>query len=117
MTTTNAAYLVISQNPNNSELDCVDEFDSFTEACEFAEGVRLRGCGSQRLPAQGLARRVVQRLALRNGSELRGITNLAERPAQFFENQRDEGPKLDTSGKPEPSADKASRGREGRRNG
>lgn len=37
MTTTNAAYLVISQNPNNSELDCVDEFDSFTEACEFAE--------------------------------------------------------------------------------
>lgn len=37
MTTTNAAYIVISQNPNNSELDCVDEFDSFTEACEFAE--------------------------------------------------------------------------------
>lgn len=37
MTTTNAAYIVISQNPNNPELDCVDEFDSFTEACEFAE--------------------------------------------------------------------------------
>lgn len=36
MTTTNA-YIVISQNPNNPELDCVDEFDSFTEACEFAE--------------------------------------------------------------------------------
>lgn len=37
MTATTTAYLVISQNPNNSELDCVDEFDSFTEACEFAE--------------------------------------------------------------------------------
>lgn len=37
MTTTNAAYLVISQNPHNPELDCVVEFDSFTEACEFAE--------------------------------------------------------------------------------
>ena len=37
MTATTTAYLVISQNPNNSELDCIDEFDSFTEACEFAE--------------------------------------------------------------------------------
>ena len=37
MITTNAAYIVISQNPNNPELDCVDEFDSFTKACEFAE--------------------------------------------------------------------------------
>lgn len=36
MTTTNAAYIVISQNPNNSELDCVDEFDSFIEAQDFA---------------------------------------------------------------------------------
>lgn len=38
MTAMNAAYLVISQNPHNPELDCVEEFDSFTEACEFAEG-------------------------------------------------------------------------------
>lgn len=37
MTTTNAAYLVISQNPHNPELDCMDGFDSLTEACEFAE--------------------------------------------------------------------------------
>lgn len=36
MTTTNAAYIVISQNPNNPELDCTDEFDSFTEAQDFA---------------------------------------------------------------------------------
>ena len=35
MTTTNA-YIVISQNPNNPELDCTDEFDSFTEAQDFA---------------------------------------------------------------------------------
>ena len=33
-------------------------------------------------------------------------------PARFFDNQREDGPKLDTSGKPEPPADKASRGRE-----
>lgn len=37
MITMNAAYLVISQNPHNPELDCMDGFDSFTEACEFAE--------------------------------------------------------------------------------
>lgn len=36
MTATNAAYIVISQNPDNG-MDCIDEFDSFTEACEFAE--------------------------------------------------------------------------------
>lgn len=36
MTTTNAAYIVISHNPDNG-MDCIDEFDSFTEACEFAE--------------------------------------------------------------------------------
>ena len=33
-------------------------------------------------------------------------------PARFFDNQREDGPKLDTSGKPEPPADKASWGRE-----
>lgn len=37
MTAMNAAYLVISQNPHNPELDCMDGFDSFTDACEFAE--------------------------------------------------------------------------------
>lgn len=36
MTATNA-YLVISQNPDNAELDCIDEFDSFIEAQDFAE--------------------------------------------------------------------------------
>lgn len=36
-------------------------------------------------------------------------------PALFFDNQRDEGPKLDTSGKPEPPAEEASRGREMRK--
>lgn len=40
------------------------------------------------------------------------MTNFAGSPARFFDKQRDEGPKLDTSGKPEPPADKASRGRE-----
>ena len=35
MTTTNAAYFVISQNPDNG-MDCIDEFDSFTEAQDFA---------------------------------------------------------------------------------
>lgn len=35
MTTTNAAYLVISQNPDNG-MDCIDEFDSFAEAQDFA---------------------------------------------------------------------------------
>ena len=40
------------------------------------------------------------------------MTNFAGSPAQFFDNQREDGPKLDTSGKPEPPADKASRGRE-----
>lgn len=39
------------------------------------------------------------------------MTNFAGSPARFFDKQRDEGPKLDTSGKPEPPADKASRGR------
>lgn len=37
MITTNAAYIVISQNPNNPELDCIDEFGSFIEAQDFAE--------------------------------------------------------------------------------
>lgn len=36
MTTTNAAYLVINRTPDNG-MDCIDEFDSLTEACEFAE--------------------------------------------------------------------------------
>ena len=36
MTATNA-YLVISQNPDNAELDCIDKFDSFIEAQDFAE--------------------------------------------------------------------------------
>ena len=40
------------------------------------------------------------------------MTNFAGSPARFFDKQRDEGPKLDTSGKPEPPDDKASRGRE-----
>jgi hypothetical protein len=35
MTTTNAAYLVISQNPDNG-MDCIDEFGSFIEAQDFA---------------------------------------------------------------------------------
>jgi len=39
------------------------------------------------------------------------VTNFAGSPARLFDNQRDDGPKLDTSGKPEPPADKASRGR------
>ena len=43
---------------------------------------------------------------------LRRVTNFAGSPARLFDNQRDDGPKLDTSGKPEPPADKASRGRE-----
>lgn len=37
---------------------------------------------------------------------------VAHSDARFFDKQRDEGPKLDTSGKPEPPADKASLGRE-----
>lgn len=37
---------------------------------------------------------------------------VAHSDALFFDKQRDEGPKLDTSGKPEPPADKASLGRE-----
>ena len=40
------------------------------------------------------------------------MTNFAGSPARLFDNQREDGPKLDTSGKPEPPADKASRGRE-----
>lgn len=35
MTTTNAAYLVINRTPDNG-MDCIDEFDSLTEACNFA---------------------------------------------------------------------------------
>mgnify|MGYP005758927539 FL=1 len=50
MTTTNAAYLVISQNPNNPELDCIDEFTSLIEACDFANefgGVVVEACDYQ----------------------------------------------------------------------
>ena len=35
--TATAAYLVINRNPDNG-MDCIDEFDSLTDACEFAEG-------------------------------------------------------------------------------
>ena len=37
---------------------------------------------------------------------------VAHSDARFFDKQREDGPKLDTSDKPEPPADKASRGRE-----
>lgn len=48
MTTTNA-YLVISQNPDNG-MDCIDEFTSHIEACDFANefgGVVVEACDYQ----------------------------------------------------------------------
>ena len=36
MNATNAAYIVISQNPDNG-MDCIDEFGCFIEAQDFAE--------------------------------------------------------------------------------
>ena len=51
-------------------------------------------------------------MGIKGRMALRRVTNFAGSPARLFDNQRDDGPKLDTSGKPEPPADKASRGRE-----
>ena len=47
------------------------------------------------------------------GDTVQGL--VAHSDARFFDKQRDEGPKLDTSGKPEPPAEEASRGREMRK--
>ena len=48
-----------------------------------------------------------------SGDAVQGL--VAHSDARFFDKQRDEGPKLDTSGKPEPPAEEASRGREMRK--
>jgi hypothetical protein len=48
MNATNA-YLVISQNPDNG-MDCIDEFTSDIEACDFANefgGVVVEACDYQ----------------------------------------------------------------------
>lgn len=77
--TATAAYLVINRNPDNG-MDCIDEFDSFTEACEFAEEFGGEVVNASDYHSR-IARRLVQRLALRSGSPLRRVTNFGGMPA------------------------------------